>query len=124
MRLLNSCFNRRCLSGISVDHLDFQIGMNCLALYGSNCSANGKNTMPEKGQINPLSPAIKSISQLPEDLIIFKAISRRPQDMEDIKAIIARHSDLDKERVLSVIREFADILESEDIYDNIKKLLK
>ena len=60
----------------------------------------------------------------PDSLIIFKVISRRPQDIEDIKAIIARHSDLDKERVLSVIREFADILESEDIYDNIKKLLK
>jgi hypothetical protein len=44
--------------------------------------------------------------------------------MEDIKAIIARHSDLDKEHILSVIREFADILESEDIYDNIKQLLK
>ena len=61
---------------------------------------------------------------LPEDLIIFKAISRRPQDMEDIKAIIARHSDLDKGHILSVIHEFSDILESEDIYDNLKKLLK
>jgi len=234
MRLLNSCFNRRSLSGILVGHLDFQIEMNCLALYGSNCSANGKNTMPEKDQINPLSPAIKSISQLlkeddvegmiigglaasllgrprftndidlvvldlddrlpeffekikkfgiepriedaedfarksrvllmrhkesginidismgllpferesvsrkkiesafglevplplPEDLIIFKAISRRPKDIEDIKAIIARHSDLDKGHILSVIHEFSDILESEDIYDNLKKLLK
>jgi hypothetical protein len=46
----------------------------------------------------------------PEDLIIFKAISRRPQDVEDIKAIITRHSKLDKDRVLSVIREFVDVL--------------
>jgi hypothetical protein len=60
----------------------------------------------------------------PDDLIIFKAISRRPQDMEDIKAIIARQSSLDKERILSVVREFADVLESEDIYDNINELLK
>ena len=60
---------------------------------------------------------------LPEDLIIFKAISRRPQDIEDIKAIINRHPSLDKERILSIIREFADVLELPDIYENIKKLL-
>jgi len=60
----------------------------------------------------------------PEDLIIFKAISKRPQDTEDIKAIIARHPDLDKERVLLVIREFADILESEELLKNIKYLLQ
>ena len=234
MRLLNSFFSRHSLSGILVDHYDFLLKMNYLILYGSNCNANGKNKMPEKGTINPLSPAIKSISQLlkedevegiiigglaasllgrprftndidlvildlddrlpefikktkkygieprienavdfarksrmllmrhtesginidismgilpferesvsrkkiesafglevplpsPDDLIIFKAISRRPQDVEDIKAIIARHSDLDRERILSVVREFADTLESEEIYDNIKSLLK
>ena len=60
----------------------------------------------------------------PEDLIIFKAISKRPQDAEDIKAVIGRHPNLDKERVLSVVREFADILESEEIYENIRGLLK
>ena len=234
MRLSNSCFNRRSLSGRLDDHLDSQTKMRYLTNYGPNCSANGKNTMPEKGQVNPLSPAIKSISKLlkeddvkgmiiggvaasllgkprftndidivvldldnrlpeffeklkkfgiepriedakdfarksrvllmrhkesginidismgllpfereavgrkkiesafglevplplPEDLIIFKAISRRPKDMEDIKAIIARYADLDKGRILSVIQEFAALLESEDIYDNIKELLK
>ena len=234
MHLLSFCFNRRSLSGISDDHLDLLIRMNRIALYGSNCSASGKNIMPEKGPVKPFSLAIKNISQLlkeddvegmiiggvaasllgrprftndidlvvldlegrlpdffeklkkfgiepriadaedfarksrvllmrhkesginidismgllpferesvsrkkiesafglevplplPEDLIIFKAISRRPKDIEDIKAIIARHSDLDKGHILSVIREFADILESEDIYDNLKKLLK
>lgn len=60
----------------------------------------------------------------PEDLIIFKAISKRPQDLEDIKAIIARNPNLDTDRVLLVIREFADILGAEEIYDNIKSLLK
>jgi predicted nucleotidyltransferase len=59
----------------------------------------------------------------PEDLIIFKAISNRIQDIEDIKAIINRHPNLDKEHILSIIREFADVLESPDIYENIKKLL-
>lgn len=60
----------------------------------------------------------------PEDLIIFKAISRRPQDVEDIRAIIARHPNLNEERILLVVREFADILESEEIFDNIKNLLQ
>jgi hypothetical protein len=60
----------------------------------------------------------------PEDLIIFKAISKRPQDAEDIKAVIGRHPNLDKERVLSVVREFADILESKEIYENIRRLLR
>ena len=234
MRLLNSCSNRRFLSGILAGHYGFLSEMNCRILYGPNCSSNGKNTLPEKNNVNLLSPAIKSISQLlqeddvdgmiigglaasllgrprftndidlvildldhrlpeflkklrkfgiepriedaadfarksrvllmrhqesginidismgimpferesvsrktiesasglemplpsPEDLIIFKAISRRPQDVEDIKAVIARYPNLDKKRVLSVVREFVDILESEEIYDNIENLLK
>jgi hypothetical protein len=208
--------------------------MNCRIPYGANCKSNGKNALPEKNNENPLSPAIRSVSQLfeeddvegmiigglaasllgrprftndidlvildldnrlpeffeklkkfgiepriedaedfarksrvllmrhidsginidismgimpferesvgrrkiesafglemplpsPEDLIVFKAISRRPQDLEDIKAIIARHPNLDKERVLLVVREFADVLDSEKIYDNLKALLK
>ena len=47
-----------------------------------------------------------------------------PQDAEDIKAVISRHPNLDKERVLSVVREFADALESEEIYENIRTLLR
>lgn len=59
----------------------------------------------------------------PEDLIIFKAISRRSQDREDIKAIIIRYPNLDRERILTVIREFADILEDPEIYEEIENLL-
>jgi hypothetical protein len=60
----------------------------------------------------------------PEDLIIFKSISQRPIDIEDIKAIVARHPDVDDKRILSTIREFADILEMPDLYQKIKSLLK
>ena len=59
----------------------------------------------------------------PEDLIIFKSIARRPQDIEDIKAIIKRHPSLDRERVLSIVREFAFILENEEIYNNVYELI-
>ena len=60
----------------------------------------------------------------PEDLIIFKSISHRPVDIEDIKAILARHPNLDDKRILSTVREFADILEMPDLYQNIESLLK
>jgi len=60
----------------------------------------------------------------PEDLIIFKAVSRRPRDIEDIQAIVARHPDLDKGRILSTVREFADVLEMNEVYEDIKLLLE
>ncbi|MBN2059424.1 MAG: hypothetical protein JW882_03310 [Deltaproteobacteria bacterium] len=59
----------------------------------------------------------------PEDLIIMKSISERSKDLEDIKAIIIRNSELDKKRILRTVREFADALENEDIYNRIKGLL-
>jgi len=60
----------------------------------------------------------------PEDLIIFKSVSMRPQDLEDIRAIVTRHPDLDKERILSMVRDFADVLENNEIYIKIHELLK
>jgi hypothetical protein len=60
----------------------------------------------------------------PEDLIIFKSISQRPIDIEDIKAILARHPDIDDKRILSTIREFADILEMPELYQKIESILK
>ena len=60
----------------------------------------------------------------PEDLIIFKSISQRPVDIEDIKAIRARHPDIDVERILSTVRDFADILEMPQLYQKIDSLLK
>jgi hypothetical protein len=60
----------------------------------------------------------------PEDLIIFKAISQRPIDIEDIKAILVRHPHLDRERILSTVREFAEVLQMPELYENIKVLLK
>ena len=60
----------------------------------------------------------------PEDLIIFKSISQRPIDIEDIKAIIARHPNIDSKRILSTVREFADILEMPKLYQTIESLLK
>jgi predicted nucleotidyltransferase len=59
----------------------------------------------------------------PEDLIVFKAIAQRPQDIEDIKVILNRYPDLDKEYILFLVKEFAETLEKNDIYENIKRLI-
>ena len=67
---------------------------------------------------------LKIVLPTPEDLIIFKSISQRPIDIEDIKAILARHADIDIKRILSTIREFADILEMPELYQKIESILK
>ena len=62
--------------------------------------------------------------RIPEFMNIFKSISQRPVDIEDIKAIRARHPDIDVERILSTVRDFADILEMPQLYQKIDSLLK
>jgi predicted nucleotidyltransferase len=59
----------------------------------------------------------------PEDLIIFKSISQRSQDQEDIKDILNRNPRIDKERVLSTVKEFSEIMEKPEIYNKIRSLL-
>ena len=59
----------------------------------------------------------------PEDLIIFKSVAQRPQDIEDIKSILTRYPELDKEYILSCVKEFSDILERMDLFKNIEKLI-
>ncbi len=67
---------------------------------------------------------LEIILPAPEDLIIFKSISLRPIDIEDIKAILMRSPRLDRERILSTVREFTDVLEKPELYETIKSLLK
>ena len=59
----------------------------------------------------------------PEDLIVFKSISQRPIDKEDIKAIVGRNPGINKKQILSTVREFADLLEKKDIYQEIESIL-
>ncbi len=55
----------------------------------------------------------------PEDLIIFKAVAHRPQDLLDIRAIIASQPDLDTRRVEYWVRQFAQVLEMPELWDDI-----
>jgi hypothetical protein len=56
----------------------------------------------------------------PEDLIILKSVSLRPLDEEDIKAIINKNPRLDKNRIMSVVREFSEILEKPELLRKIE----
>lgn len=60
----------------------------------------------------------------PEDLIILKAVAHRPKDMLDIAAVIDAHSNLDKERIEFWVKQFADILEIPEVWEDVEKLLR
>jgi hypothetical protein len=59
----------------------------------------------------------------PEDLIILKAVAHRPKDDLDIQAVIQNHPDLDKQRIEFWVRQFADVLETPEIWDDIARWL-
>ena len=59
----------------------------------------------------------------PEDLIILKAVAHRPKDMLDIASIIAVHPNLDSNRIALWVRQFADLLEMPELWDDVEILL-
>jgi hypothetical protein len=58
-----------------------------------------------------------------EDLIIMKAIASRPIDLADIDGLLNMHPNLDRRRIREWVRDFADVLESTEILDNLDRLL-
>ncbi len=59
----------------------------------------------------------------PEDLIVLKAVARRPKDYEDIRGILAAHPKLDRDRVDQWVREFAELLETPEIWTDLQRVL-
>ena len=55
----------------------------------------------------------------PEDLIIMKAVAHRPKDLLDIQGIVHRHPDLDRERIQKWVKQFADLLDKPEIWEDI-----
>jgi predicted nucleotidyltransferase len=60
----------------------------------------------------------------PEDLIILKAVAHRPKDLEDIRAIAEKYPKLDMKRIEQWVEAFGEALETPDLWDQIKSLLK
>jgi len=59
----------------------------------------------------------------PEDLIILKAVAHRPKDMLDIASLVDMHPNLDNERVAFWVRQFADLLETPELWRDVEKLI-
>lgn len=74
----------------------------------------------QKHQIGTISVRLPT----PEDLIILKAVAHRPKDMLDITAVIAATPNLDQQRIAFWVRQFADLLEMPELWNEIEKLLK
>jgi hypothetical protein len=66
-------------------------------------------------QIGPLAIRLPT----PEDLIIFKAVAHRPQDLLDIQALVVSNPNLDTEYVERWVRDFAQLLEMPEIWEDI-----
>jgi hypothetical protein len=59
----------------------------------------------------------------PEDMIIMKAIAHRPKDLEDIRTIVDKYPDLDHHRIEQWVKDFAEVLETPDLWKQIEKIL-
>ena len=74
--------------------------------------------------------SIKSFANLsvrlptPEDLVIMKAIAHRPKDLEDIHTIAENYPNLDVQRIEKWVKAFGEVLETPELLDLVKTLLK
>lgn len=53
-----------------------------------------------------------------------KAVAHRIQDLADIETVVRAYPKLDFRRIRKWVREFAEVLEMPEIYDDVNKLLK
>jgi hypothetical protein len=60
----------------------------------------------------------------PEDLVILKAIAHRPKDLLDIQALVDAHPDLDRDRIRFWVTQFAELLESPEIWSEVSSILE
>jgi predicted nucleotidyltransferase len=60
----------------------------------------------------------------PEDLIILKAVAHRPKDLEDIREIVANNPNLDHRRIENWVKDFAELMETPELWGQIEKILK
>src|SRR5581483_8371549 len=59
-----------------------------------------------------------------EDLIILKAIAHRPKDLLDVRNLVALYSGLDFKRIENWVRQFADLMEGPELWNDIAPMLR
>ena len=80
--------------------------------------------MVDRGMLYEVDETLQLRLPTPEDLIIMKAIAHRPKDLEDIRTIADKYPDLDVKRVENWVKAFAEVLETPDLWNLVKSLLK
>ena len=60
----------------------------------------------------------------PEDVIIMKMIAHRAKDLRDIDNIMSVQHDLDFERIRDWVRQFAEVLETPELNEELNNLIK
>ena len=53
-----------------------------------------------------------------------KAVAHRTRDLADIEAVLEAYPKLDFKRIRKWVKEFAEVLEMPEIYEDLNKLIK
>ena len=80
--------------------------------------------MLERSSIWEFDDSLQVRLPTPEDLIIMKAIAHRPKDLEDIRTIVDKYPDLDHHRIEHWVKDFAEVMETPELWGQIEKILK
>lgn len=61
----------------------------------------------------------------PDDLVIYKLVAARPRDLDDVERLLLLHGpSLDVRRIVTTVREFADVLGDPGRVDTLERLLR
>lgn len=80
--------------------------------------------MVERSTLHQVDQSLQIRLPTPEDLIIMKAIAHRPKDLEDIRTIADKYPNLDVKRIENWVKAFGEVLETPDLWELVKSLLK
>lgn len=80
--------------------------------------------MVERSVLYEVDEVLQLRLPTPEDLIIMKAVAHRPKDLEDIRTIGEKYPNLDTKRIRQWVKAFGEVLETPDLWNVVKPLLK
>jgi predicted nucleotidyltransferase len=78
----------------------------------------------ERSVVHQIDATLQIRLPTPEDLIILKAVAHRPKDMEDIRILADKYPDLDTARIQQWVKQFAEVLETPSLWEDISHLFK